>query len=76
MRAAPQIGAAPCGIRTTARTNQVMVGFMFVVLFSYIALAIKYLVVRHGVGGLFSSRFIRHPHLTFETSQAPHRSPR
>lgn len=42
------------GIRATARTNQIMVGFMFIVLFSYIALAIKYLVVRHGLGGVFS----------------------
>jgi amino acid transporter len=44
------------GIRATARTNQVILGFMFTVLFSYIVLAIKYLIVRHGLGGLFSTK--------------------
>lgn len=42
------------GIRATARTNQVLLAFMFTVLFSYIVLAIRYLMVRHGWGGLFS----------------------
>ncbi len=42
------------GIRSTARTNQVLLLFMFLVLGSFIVLAIKYLVVRHGMTGLFS----------------------
>jgi putrescine importer len=42
------------GIRSTARANQVLLFLMFAVLFSFIALAIKYLVVRQGVSALFS----------------------
>lgn len=43
------------GIRSTARANQILLFIMFGVLFSYIALAIRYLLVRHGVSGLFST---------------------
>ena len=43
------------GIRSTARANQVLLFFMFLVLGSFIVMAIKYLVERHGVTGLFSS---------------------
>ena len=42
------------GIRSTARANEVLLVFMFAVLACFIVLAIKYLVVRHGVSGLFS----------------------
>lgn len=42
------------GIRSTARANQALLVFMFVVLGSFIVLAIKYLVGRHGLSGLFS----------------------
>jgi len=42
------------GIRYTARANEVMLLFMFGILIAFIVLATKYLVVRHGVGGLFS----------------------
>ena len=42
------------GIRSTARANQVLLTFMFVVLLSYIVLAIRYLLAHHGWPGLFS----------------------
>lgn len=42
------------GIRSTARANQILLCFMFLVLFAYIALAVRYLFGAHGVGGLFS----------------------
>jgi putrescine importer len=42
------------GIRSTARANQILLGFMFIVLLSYIFLAIRYLVANQGAGGLFS----------------------
>ena len=42
------------GIRSTVRTNQILLGFMFIVLLSYVFLAIRWLVVHQGVGGLFS----------------------
>lgn len=43
------------GIRSTARTNQILLLFMFLILGSFIVLAVKYLIGRHGVGALFSS---------------------
>jgi putrescine importer len=43
------------GIRGTARTNQVLLVLMFAVLGSFIVLAVRYLFVRNGVGGLFST---------------------
>ncbi len=43
------------GIRSTARTNQVLLGFMFAVLLSYIILAVRYLIGVHGPAGLFST---------------------
>ena len=42
------------GIRYTARANDVMLVFMFVVLICFIVLATKYIVAQHGWGGLFS----------------------
>lgn len=42
------------GIRSTARANQLVLGFMFAVLFVYIGLAIRFLLVHHGFSGLFS----------------------
>jgi len=42
------------GIRYTARANDVMLLFMFGVLIAFIVMATKYIVVRHGVGGLLS----------------------
>jgi amino acid transporter len=44
------------GIRSTAHANRTLLIFMFAVLGCFIVLAIKYLVVRHGISGLFSAR--------------------
>ena len=44
------------GIRSTVRANQVLLFLMFAVLFSFIGLAIRYLVVRQGISGLFSTQ--------------------
>ena len=41
------------GIRSTVRTNQILLAFMFIVLLSYVVLAIRWLV-HQGAGGLFS----------------------
>jgi amino acid transporter len=49
------------GIHYTARANEVMLVFMFAVLLSFIFLAVKYLVARHGVGGLFSTQPFYNP---------------
>lgn len=49
------------GIRYTARANEVMLLFMFAVLICFIALAIKYLVARNGIGGLFSTLPLYNP---------------
>src|ERR1700759_3309215 len=42
------------GIRYTARANDVMLLFMFGVLIAFIVLATRYIVARHGAGGLLS----------------------
>jgi putrescine importer len=42
------------GIEYTARANDVMLVFMFIVLIAFIILAARYLVLRNGIGGLFS----------------------
>jgi putrescine importer len=42
------------GIKYTARANDAMLIFMFGVLISFIVLAAKYVVAKHGAGGLFS----------------------
>ena len=49
------------GIKSTARANQVLLVAMFAVLFSYIFLAIRYIVAQHGLGGLFSIQPLLHP---------------
>jgi amino acid transporter len=54
------------GIRSTARANQALLIFMFAVLIAFIVLAIKYLVVRQGVAGLFSTLPFYNP-ATFDT---------
>lgn len=53
------------GIRTTARTNQVLVAAMGLVLLSFIALAIRHILLHQGWGGLFSLRPFYDPK-TFE----------
>ena len=42
------------GIRSTVRANQILLGFMFIVLLSYVFLAIRNLILNHGARGLFS----------------------
>ena len=49
------------GIRSTARANEVLLIFMFAILGCFIVLAIKYLVVRSGISGLFSAKAIYNP---------------
>lgn len=44
------------GIRSTVRVNQILLGFMFIVLLSFVFLAIRWVVAAQGVGGLFSMR--------------------
>lgn len=44
------------GIRSTVRVNQILLAFMFIVLFSYVFLAMRWVMLRHGFGGLFSIR--------------------
>lgn len=43
------------GIRSTAHANETLLLFMFFILGCFIVMAIKYLVVRQGVAGLFST---------------------
>src|ERR1700761_5604153 len=40
------------GIRSTARANQIFLGFMFLVLLSFVVLAIRFVILQHGVRGL------------------------
>jgi putrescine importer len=42
------------GIRATARTNQLLLILMFLVLFSFIFCAVRYIATQNGLGGLFS----------------------
>jgi putrescine importer len=43
------------GIRATARANEVLMAFMALVLLAVVAMAVRYLVLNHGVKGLFST---------------------
>ena len=43
------------GIRTTARTNDILLVFMGVVLLAFIVLAVRYLLWQQGLSGLFST---------------------
>jgi amino acid transporter len=58
------------GIRSTARANDLLLVFMFGVLICFIVLATKYLIVRHGVGGLFSTHPFYNPATFHVTSIA------
>src|SRR5580658_506823 len=42
------------GIRSTVRANQALLGFMFIVLLSYVYLAMRSIIANLGAGGLFS----------------------
>lgn len=44
------------GIRSTALANQALLVFMGIVLVSFIVLAIRYIAIRHGISGLFSTQ--------------------
>lgn len=50
------------GIRATARANEVLMAFMGVVLLAFIVLAIRYLFLHQGWGGLFSTLPFYDPH--------------
>ena len=49
------------GIRSTTRANQVLLVFMFLVLLSYIALAVKYMLAHGGMASLFSLKPFYNP---------------
>jgi amino acid transporter len=49
------------GIRTTARTNQILLAFMGTVLVSYEVMAVRYLLNTQGWGGVFSLRPFYNP---------------
>lgn len=49
------------GVRSTARANQVLLVFMFMVLLTYVTLAIRYIFVHHGFLGLFSVKPFYNP---------------
>ena len=49
------------GIKTTARTNELLLGFMFLVLGGFIILAVHYIYVHNGPSGLFSARPFYNP---------------
>jgi amino acid transporter len=65
------------GIRTTARTSEIMVGGMMIVLLTFIALAIRHLFAEGGVAAVISTMPFYNP-ATFEINRSPrqHRSPR
>jgi putrescine importer len=49
------------GIRVTARAGEVMMAVMSVCAVAFIVLAVRYVVVTHGFGGLFDARAIYRP---------------
>ena len=49
------------GIRATARTNELLLAVMFLVLGGFIILAIRYIWIQHGFSGLFSVRPFYNP---------------
>ncbi len=49
------------GVRSTARANQVLLIFMFMVLLTYVTLAIRYIFAHHGFLGLFSVKPFYNP---------------
>ncbi len=56
------------GIRTTARTNEVLMGMMTLVLLAFIVATIKYLFDREGLAGVFSTKPFYNPE-TFDASK-------
>lgn len=55
------------GVRSTARANEILLGAMGIILVAFDVLAIRYIVVQHGVGGLFSLEPFYNPK-TFQIS--------
>jgi putrescine importer len=49
------------GIRSTALTNKIILGFMFLVLFTFVTLAIRWVTGSHGLGALFSLKPFYNP---------------
>ena len=49
------------GIRTTARTNEILTVFMFLVLAAFLVLAVRYILDQKGISGLFYSRAFYNP---------------
>jgi putrescine importer len=56
------------GIRSTARTNELLLVIMFIVLGGFIVFAIRYICIRYGFAGLFSTRPFYNP-ATFSVSR-------
>jgi putrescine importer len=56
------------GIRSTARTNQILLVMMFAVLIAFIVLSVRYLWARNGAAGLFSTAPFYNP-ATFSVSR-------
>ena len=42
------------GVRSTARANRLLLGFMFIVIGAFLILAVRFLFLAHGWGGIFS----------------------
>lgn len=49
------------GIRSSARTNQILLGFMSAIIMAFVVLAFRYLFVMHGWRGFFSLRPFYNP---------------
>jgi amino acid transporter len=49
------------GIKATARTNELLLGFMFLVLGGFIIMAVHYIWIHNGASGLFSVRPFYNP---------------
>jgi amino acid transporter len=49
------------GVRSTARANQVLLGFMFIVIGAFLILAVRFLFFSQGWGGIFSVEPFYHP---------------
>ncbi|MGA9061735.1 MAG: APC family permease [Terracidiphilus sp.] len=59
------------GIRSTARTNQLLLAAMFTILGAFIIFAVRYLWIRHGAAGLFSTTPFYNP-ATFSVPRIAH----
>ncbi len=55
------------GVRSTVRANEILLGAMGIILITFDILAIRYIVLQHGLGGLFSLEPFYNPK-TFQIS--------